>query len=105
MNIYVGNLPYGLSEDDLKNAFAAFGEVAGVKIIIDQMTGKSKGFGFVEMENDEHAQQAIDSLNGTELNGRNIVVNKSRPKTGGGDNRRGGGNGGGRPFQQRRSRF
>ncbi len=104
MNIYVGNLPYGLTEDDLKNAFATFGEVAGVKIIIDQMTGKSKGFGFVEMENDEQAQQAIDSLNGSELSGRNIVVNKSRPKTGG-DNRRGPGGGGSRPHRPRTNRF
>ena len=67
MNIYVGNLPYGTTEDDLKNAFSEHGAVTSVNIIKDRVTGNSKGFGFVEMENDDDGQKAIEELNGTEM--------------------------------------
>ncbi len=105
MNIYVGNLSWGLNDQDLSNLFAQYGEVASAKIVIDKFTQRSKGFGFVEMPNDEEAKAAISSLNETELDGRNIVVNESRPKPegsggagGGGYKKRsfgGGGSGGG----------
>ncbi len=88
MNIYVGNLHYGLSEDDLKNVFLEYGDVDSVKIITDKFSGRSKGFGFVDMPNDEDAQRAIDELNDTDLKGRNMKVNQARAKTEN-DNRRG----------------
>ncbi len=81
MNIYVGNLPYTLTEDDLRNAFGSYGAISSVAIITDKMTGRAKGFGFVEMPNREEAERAIKQLNGTELNGRNITVNEARPRT------------------------
>jgi RNA recognition motif-containing protein len=80
MNIYVGNLAYGISEDDLNNAFSKFGEVTSVKIIMDKETGRSKGFAFVEMSNDGDADKAIKALNETPLQGRNIKVNPARPR-------------------------
>jgi RNA recognition motif-containing protein len=80
MNIYVGNLSYGLSEDELKELFENYGPVDSVKIIKDRETGRSKGFGFIEMPNDEEAQNAIDSLNDTEVQSRNIRVNQARPR-------------------------
>ena len=80
MKIYVGNLSYGLTEDELGDAFAQYGEVASVKIITDRNTGRSKGFGFVEMDDDEQANAAIESLDGYELSGRNLKVNEARPK-------------------------
>ena len=100
MNIYVGNLSWGLKDQDLANLFAPFGEVASAKIVMDKFTQRSKGFGFVEMPNDEQAQAAIAQLNGSEVEGRNLVVNESRPKeegSGGGFKKRsfGGGGGGG----------
>lgn len=104
MNIFVGSLPYSVEEAELKSFFEDYGEVASVKIITDKFTGRSKGFGFVEMPDDEQAQQAIKELNGSEVKGRTIVVNKSEPKPegerrGGRDGGRGGfnrgGNGGG----------
>mgnify|MGYP005606695329 CR=1 FL=1 len=99
MNIYVGNLSWNLKDQDLSDLFAAHGEVVSAKIVNDKFTGRSKGFGFVEMSNDEQAQAAITALNGTEVDGRNIVVNESRPKEegGGGFKKRsfGGGGGGG----------
>jgi len=106
MNIYVGNLSWNLKDQDLANLFAEYGEVTSAKIINDKFTGRSKGFGFVEMANDEQAQAAIAALNGSAVDGRNIVVNESRPKPegeykkrpfsggGGGGFRRGGGGGG-----------
>ena len=100
MNIYVGNLSWGLKDQDLANLFAPFGEVASAKIVMDKFTQRSKGFGFVEMPNDEQAQAAIAQLNGSEIEGRNLVVNESRPKEeggGGGFKKRsfgGGGSGG-----------
>ena len=80
MNIYVGNLPYSISEDDLKSAFGKFGAVTSVKIIMDKATGRSKGFAFVEMASSSEGNQAIKSLNETDLNGRNIKVNEARPR-------------------------
>jgi RNA recognition motif-containing protein len=80
MNIYVGNLPYGISEDDLKAAFGKFGDVSSAKIIMDKETGRSKGFAFVEMSNDSDADKAIKALNETSLQGRNIKVNPARPR-------------------------
>ena len=81
MNVYVGNLNYDLSEDDLKQAFEEFGEVTSAKIISDRYSGRSKGFGFVEMSSDDEAKAAIEALSGKELNGRTMVVNEARPKT------------------------
>ena len=99
MNIYVGNLSWNLKDQDLSNLFASHGEVASAKIVTDKFTNRSKGFGFVEMTNDDQAQAAIAALNGTEVDGRNIVVNESRPKPegggGGGFKKRSFGNGGG----------
>jgi RNA recognition motif-containing protein len=95
MNIYVGNLSWGLKDQDLANLFAPFGEVASAKIVMDKFTQRSKGFGFVEMTNDEEAQAAIAQLNGSEIEGRNLVVNESRPKEGGS------GAGGGGGFKKR----
>jgi RNA recognition motif-containing protein len=80
MNIYVGNLPYSLSEDDLKAAFSQFGEVSSANIIMDRMSGQSKGFGFVEMPENSEADEAIKALNESALNGRNIKVNEARPR-------------------------
>lgn len=80
MNIFVGSLPFSIEEADLRESFEAYGSVDSVKIITDKFTGRSKGFGFVEMENDEQAQKAIDELNGATVQGRTIVVNKSEPK-------------------------
>ena len=80
MNIYVGNLSYQVSEEELKEEFKNFGDVKSTKIIIDRETGRSKGFGFVEMEQTEEGENAINQLNGKDLKGRNIKVNESRPK-------------------------
>ncbi len=93
MNIYVGNLPYSVVEEDLREIFEEYGEVASVKIISDKLTGRSKGFGFVEMEDDQEAQKAIEELNNADVGGRNIKVNESRPRSNDsrGGNRRGGG--------------
>ena len=95
MNIYVGNLSWNLKDQDLANLFTPYGEVASAKIVMDKFTQRSKGFGFVEMANDEHAQAAIAQLNGSEVDGRNLVVNESRPKEegGGGGFKKGGGGG------------
>jgi len=91
MNIYVGNISRDLSEDELREAFAAFGQVATVNIIKDKFTGEYRGFAFVEMPVKEEAQAAINGLNGKELKGRALNVNEARPRT---DDRRGGGGGG-----------
>ena len=105
MNIYVGNLSWGLKDQDLANLFTPFGEVASAKIVMDKFTQRSKGFGFVEMPNNDQAQAAIAQLNGSEVDGRNLVVNESRPKEegggGGGFKKRGGfGGGGGGGFKK-----
>ena len=97
MNIFVARLNYDTREDDLKYAFEEFGTVSSVKIISDKFTGKSKGFGFVEMPNDDEGREAINQLNDTELDGRTIVVKESEPREnrGGGGGRGGYGGGGG----------
>jgi RNA recognition motif-containing protein len=110
MNIYVGNLSWEVTGDDLRKSFEAFGKVESANVIMDKYSGQSKGFGFVEMPSKEEAQTAIQEMNGKELKGRNITVNEARPRTeggrggsgrgpGGGGNRFGGGRpGGGRRF-------
>ena len=95
MNIYVGNLGYDMTDDELKAAFQAYGEVDSARVITDRDTGRSKGFGFVEMSDNDQALAAIDGLNGTELSGRTITVNEARPKPPRSDFRGGGGGGGG----------
>ena len=80
MNIYVGNLSYGMSEDELREAFAAYGDVASVKILSDRETGRSRGFGFVEMPNQSEGEAAVSQLNGKELGGRTLRVNEARPR-------------------------
>jgi len=99
MNIFVGSLPFSMEEADLRESFEAYGAVDSVKIITDKFTGRSKGFGFVEMANDDEGQKAIDELNGATVQGRAIVVNKSEPKPEGerrsfNNNNRSGGSGG-----------
>ncbi|MFQ5873010.1 MAG: RNA recognition motif domain-containing protein [Dehalococcoidia bacterium] len=80
MNIYVGNLAYEVTDDDLMAAFSEYGEVTSAKVITDRFSGRSRGFGFVEMTNGTEAQTAIDSLNGTDLKGRPLTVNQARPR-------------------------
>lgn len=94
MNIFVGSLPFRLEEAELSKHFEKFGEVTSVKIITDKFTGRSKGFGFVEMPNDDQANAAIESLNGAQIGGRDVVVNQAQEKKEGGGERRsfGGGN-------------
>ncbi|MBI5400999.1 MAG: RNA-binding protein [Candidatus Yonathbacteria bacterium] len=77
--LYVGGIPYSTTEDDLKAAFAVFGEVLSSAIIIDKMTGRSKGFGFIEMANDADADKAIAEMNGKDFQGRTLTVNEARP--------------------------
>lgn len=101
--LYVGNLPYSVRDEDLQQAFGEFGQVASAKVMMERDTGRSKGFGFVEMGSDAEAQQAINGMNGQSLGGRSLVVNEARPmeprppRTGGfgGGRREGGGFGGG----------
>ena len=89
--LYVGGLPYSVTEDKLQEIFSARGTVESARVITDRFTGRSRGFGFVEMSNEEEAQTAIDSLNGSDLDGRSLTVNEARPQ----ENRGGGGGGGG----------
>ncbi len=98
-NIYVGNLDFNVSEDELRQAFANYGQVDNVTILKDRDTGQPRGFGFVEMANDEEAEKAINGINGTQLGSRVLNVNEARPKVnkgGGFGGGRGGGFGGGR---------
>ena len=94
MNIYVGNLSHEVTEEDLQQAFEAFGQVTSAKIITDKFSGGSRGFGFVEMPAKAEAQSAINDLNGKELKGQALNVNEARPRP---EDRRGGGRRGGRP--------
>ena len=94
--LYVGNLPYSVSDSDLQRIFEKHGSVVSAQVIVDHDTGRSKGFGFVEMGTDDEAQAAITALNGNEVDGRSLTVNEARPKTEGGG--RGGGGGGGRRY-------
>jgi cold-inducible RNA-binding protein len=91
--LYVGNLSYGVTDNDLMTMFGAYGTVQSAQVIMDRDTGRSKGFGFVEMGTDQEAQAAIAGLNGQDAGGRTLTVNEARPKEGGGG---GGGRGGGR---------
>ena len=94
MNIYVGNLSFDVSEDEIRQAFEAFGEVSSVNIITDRYSGQPRGFGFVEMPEKAEAQTAIENLNGKELSGRALNVNEARPRADRGGGRSGGGGGG-----------
>lgn len=120
MNIFVGNLPYGVTDNELRQAFEAHGAVSSASVILDKFTGKSRGFGFVEMPNQAEAQAAIQALNGKDIQGRAMRVNEAQPREdrprrersggggGGGDwggERRGGGGGGGYGGGGRRDRF
>ena len=101
MNLYIGNLSWSISEPELQQTFEAYGVVSSCKIVKDKMTNRSKGFGFVEMPNDDEANAAITALNGKDVKGRNISVNEARPReerpqSGGGGGYRGGGGGGNR---------
>jgi RNA recognition motif-containing protein len=90
MNIYVGNLAYSATENSMRDLFEGFGQVTTAKIVTDKFTGSSRGFGFVEMPNNDEAQRAIAELNGKDFEGRKIVVNESRPReTSGGNDYRG----------------
>jgi RNA recognition motif-containing protein len=80
MNIYVGNLDFRVEENDLKEVFEEYGSVSSTKIITDKFTGKSKGFGFIEMDDNDSANKAINELNGSQLENRDMVVNEARPK-------------------------
>ncbi len=99
--LYVGNLPYSFRDDDLQQAFAAHGSVSSAKVMMERDTGRSKGFGFVEMGSDAEAQAAINAMNGQQFGGRGLVVNEARPmeprppRSGGGGGYGGGGGGGG----------
>ena len=95
MNIYVANIPWKASEDQLKTLFAEYGEVTSAKIIMDKVTQRSRGFGFVEMADDAAGKQAITSLNGADFLGKNLVVNEARPREERPNNFRGGNGGGG----------
>ena len=99
--LYVGNLPYSVRDEDLQQSFGQFGSVTSAKVMMERDTGRSKGFGFVEMGSDAEAQAAITGMNGQPLGGRSVVVNEARPmearppRTGGGGGYGGGGSGGG----------
>ena len=106
--IFVGNLDFGATEESIRTAFEAFGAVERVSLMTDRDTGRSRGFAFVEMTDDQQAEQAISALNGKDLNGRSLNVNEARPKTaggGGGGGRGFGGGGGGGPRQRREPRW
>jgi cold-inducible RNA-binding protein len=95
MNIYVGNLSFDATEDEVRELFAAFGQVTSVSLIKDKFTGRPRGFGFVEMANDAEAQKAIAELNGKDFKGRSMTINQARPREEGGGFGRGGGGFGG----------
>jgi len=101
--LYVGNLPYETGEAELQDLFARAGSVESVNVMRDQATGRARGFAFVEMSTDEEAQNAITSLNGTQVGGRNLTVNEARPKVAGGGG--GGGFGGGKSRSRREPRW
>jgi RNA recognition motif-containing protein len=95
--LYVGNLAYSTTDDRLRASFAGHGDVVSATVVLDRITGRSRGFGFVEMANDAEAQRAVEALHGTMLDGRVITVNEARERQGGGPGGGGGGGGGGRP--------
>jgi len=91
MNIYVGNLPFEIDDTELERTFTAYGEVSSARVIQDRESGRSRGFGFVEMSDNTQAEAAIQALNGKDFNGRPLTVNEAKPR----EDRRGGGGGGG----------
>jgi RNA recognition motif-containing protein len=109
--LFVGGLPYSVTDEELQSAFAGVGNVVSAKVITDRESGRSKGFGFVEMESDDEAKTAVEQLNGSDMSGRSISVSEARPKEEGGrrdfGGNRGGGNGGsgGGSFRQRENRY
>lgn len=78
--LYVGSLPYSISEDELRELFSSYGNIESVRIITDKFTGQSKGFGFVEMSNEDDAQRAVEGMNGKQISGRTLIVNEARPE-------------------------
>ncbi|NQU18207.1 MAG: RNA-binding protein [Candidatus Saganbacteria bacterium] len=94
-SLFIGNLPWSVKDEDLQTKFSEFGEVSSARVITDKFTGRSRGFGFVDMPNDEEAQKAITAMNGFSMDGREITVNEARPKTENRERRDGGGGGGG----------
>jgi cold-inducible RNA-binding protein len=80
MNLFVGNLPYSFTSEDLEGLFSPYGAVSSAQVIMDRHTGRSRGFGFVDMESDDDARKAIDELDGSEAGGRNLTVNEARPR-------------------------
>jgi RNA recognition motif-containing protein len=103
--LYVGNLSYGVTDSALEQMFAAHGSVKSAQVIMDRDTGRSKGFGFVEMSNDQEAQAAITALNGQQVEGRSLTVNEAKPREDRGGGRGGGGGGGGGGGYGRRDRY
>jgi RNA recognition motif-containing protein len=103
--LYVGNLSYGVTDSALEQMFAAHGSVKSAQVIMDRDTGRSKGFGFVEMSNDQEAQAAITALNGQQVEGRSLTVNEAKPREDRGGSRGGGGGGGGGGGYGRRDRY
>jgi RNA recognition motif-containing protein len=103
--LYVGNLSYGVNDSALEQMFAAHGSVKSAQVIMDRDTGRSKGFGFVEMSNDQEAQAAITALNGQQVEGRSLTVNEAKPREDRGGSRGGGGGGGGGGGYGRRDRY
>ena len=95
MNIYVGNLPFSITDSQLQAEFEGYGQVSKVSIITDKETGRPRGFAFVEMSDDNEGRAAIEGLNGKDIGGRSVTVNEARPREGGGGGRGGGGGGGG----------
>ncbi len=96
MKLYVGNLSFNTSESQLRAAFELHGEVASASLVMERETGRPRGFGFVEMNNDEQAKAAMAALNGKDFDGRSLTVNEAKPREGGGGRSSGGGGGGGR---------
>jgi RNA recognition motif-containing protein len=101
MNIYVGNLPYSTTSGELESMFSAHGAVDSAQVIMDRATGRSRGFGFVEMPNDDEGRAAIEAFDNTDMGGRRLTVNEARPRT----ERRGGGGGGGGGGYGNRDRY
>ena len=95
-NVFVGNMSFQTTETELRSMFEPFGEITRVSVVTDRDTGRARGFGFVEMSNDDEAAKAIAALNGKEIDGRALNINEARPKTAGGGARNGGGYSGGR---------
>jgi RNA recognition motif-containing protein len=104
-NIFVGNLDFGATDDSVRTMFEAYGAVDRASVVTDRDSGRSKGFAFVEMPNDEEGERAIAALNGKELNGRALTINEARPKTGGGGSGGGGGRDRGSSGGGRRNRY